>query len=349
MVASRALYGLFCPLGRASCLSAMTTFLSGIQPSGLQHLGNYFGAIRQHILGTEEPGDHFYFIADYHALTTSRDPEVLRERVRETAVTYLALGLDPAKASLFRQSDVPEVTEIAWLLSTVTGMGLLERAHSFKDKMTRGLKANVGLFTYPILMAADILAYESNVVPVGKDQVQHVEMAQDMAGYFNGAYGDVFVRPEYKLAAEAVFAKVPGLDGDKMSKSYGNTIPIFQTGKQLKKLFGKIKTDSRDPEEPKDPAEILPMRFLELFLPAAQLREWEERVRTGGEGAPGYGELKMAAYEAMEETFAPARAKREELLANPEALEEVLMAGAAKARERAARVRDRALQACGLK
>jgi tryptophanyl-tRNA synthetase len=328
----------------------MTTYLSGIQPTGLQHLGNYFGAIREHVRSLEQEGEHFFFIANYHALTTGRDPEALRTRVKETAIAYLALGLDPEKACLFRQSDVPEVTEIAWLLSCVTGMGLLERAHSYKDKVSHGIKPNVGLFTYPILMAADILAYNSTIVPVGKDQVQHVEMAQDMAGHFNHAFGkEVFVRPEYSLAKEAKFAKVVGIDGDKMSKSYENDIWIFETGKKLKKRFGKIKTDSREPSEPKDPAELLPFRFLELFLPEDELRGWEERVRAGGEGAPGYGELKMAAYEAMETTFAAAREKREYFLAHPAELEAILVAGAVKARERARSVRDAALLACGLK
>ena len=327
----------------------MTTFLSGIQPSGLQHLGNYFGAIKQHVDAHSGEGEHFYFIADYHSLTTCRDPQELRTQVRETAVTYLALGLDPERATLFRQSDVPEVCELAWLLATVTGMGLLERAHSYKDKLAHGVKPNVGLFTYPILMAADILAYDSNVVPVGKDQVQHVEMTQDMAGYFNNHYGEVFVRPEYRLSDNESCAKVPGLDGEKMSKSYNNDIWIFETGKKLKKQFGKLKTDSREPHEPKDPAEILPLRFLELFLDAGELADWTERVRAGGEGAPGYGELKMRAWEAMEEYFAPARARREELLANPDEVERVLRAGAAGARERATAVRDRALAACGLR
>src|SRR5262245_23767121 len=196
----------------------MKTFLSGIQPSGRPHIGNYFGAIRQHIELQESDAECFYFIADYHALTTSRDPALLREAVRDVAVTYLALGLDPKKVALFRQSDVKEVTEIAWLLSCVAGMGLLERAHSYKDKVARGIKPSVGLFTYPILMAADILAYDSTDVPVGRDQVQHVEMAQDMAGSFNAAYGDVFRRPEARLPAGDHLAKVPGLDGEKMSK-----------------------------------------------------------------------------------------------------------------------------------
>jgi tryptophanyl-tRNA synthetase len=327
----------------------MTTYLSGIQPSGLQHLGNYFGAIKQHVDGHRTEGEHFYFIADYHALTSGRDPEALRNHVVETAVTYLALGLDPERAVLFRQSDVPEVIEIAWLLATVTGMGLLERAHSYKDKLAHGIKPNVGLFTYPILMAADILAYDSNVVPVGKDQVQHVEMTQDMAGYFNNTYGEVFVRPEYQLSRDERCVKVLGLDGEKMSKSYNNDIWIFETGKKLKKQFGRLKTDSREPDEPKDPAEILPMRFMELFLEAGELSEWNERVKRGGEGAPGYGELKMRAWEAMEEYFAPARARREELLANPEEIERVLAAGARTARARAVQVRDRAIAACGLR
>ncbi|HJO26127.1 MAG TPA: tryptophan--tRNA ligase [Planctomycetota bacterium] len=329
----------------------MTTYLSGIQPSGLQHLGNYFGAIRQHIELQREAGEHFYFIADYHALTTSRDPSALRECVRETAVTYLALGLDPERATLFRQSDVPEVTEITWLLSTVTGMGLLERAHSYKDKLAHGVKPTAGLFTYPILMAADILAYDSHVVPVGKDQVQHVEMAQDMAGYFNGAYGtqgEVFVRPEYRLAGEA-FTKVPGLDGQKMSKTYGNDLWIFESGKRLKKRVGKLVTDSRAPEEPKDPGEILPMDFLALFLEADELADWRGRVRAGGDDAPGYGHMKTRVVEAMEEFFAPARARREELLAQPGLVDEILERGGQVARARARAVCDRALGACGLR
>src|SRR5260221_4004263 len=217
----------------------MNTYLSGIQPSGRPHLGNYFGAIQKHIelqrdsrgpKDLREAGKCFYFIADYHALTTSREPEKLRESVRDVAVTYLALGLDPDRVALFRQSDVKEVLEISWLLACVTGTGLLERAHSYKDKIARGIKPSVGLFTYPVLMAADILAYDSTHVPVGKDQLQHVEMAQDMAGSFNAAFGDVFVRPEPIVPAEESLAKVPGLDGEKMSKSYGNDVWILETG-----------------------------------------------------------------------------------------------------------------------
>ncbi|MDG1500804.1 MAG: tryptophan--tRNA ligase [Planctomycetota bacterium] len=333
----------------------MTTFLSGIQSSGRQHLGNYFGAIKQHIDGTATPGDHFYFIADYHALTTSRDPEELRGLVQETAITYLALGLDPEKCSLFRQTDVPEVHEIAWLLSCVTGMGLLERAHSYKDKVGNGIKPNVGLFTYPVLMAADILAYDSDVVPVGKDQIQHVEMTQDMAGYFNNTYGKhtpdgyAFVRPEYRMAASELFQKVPGVDGQKMSKSYGNSIWIFESGKKLKKAIGRVPTDSREPSEPKNPDELVLFDFLALFLEAKELEDWKERVRKGGPDAPGYGHLKMRVVEAMEEYFAPARKRREELIANPAEVEAALQRGAATARARAQMVRDRAMRACGLK
>ncbi len=327
----------------------MTTFLSGIQPTGRQHLGNYFGAIRQHVEGQAGAGEHFYFIADYHALTSVREPEKLREYVRETAVTYLALGLDPERSTLFRQSDVPEVAELTWLLSTVTTMGLLERAHSYKDKIAHGIKPSVGLFTYPILMAADILAYDSNFVPVGKDQVQHVEMAQDMAGYFNAAYGEVFVRPEASIPSSEKFAKVPGLDGQKMSKSYGNTLWIFETGKALKKAIGSIATDSRAPEEPKEPDGFLLFDFLELFLEAPELADWKERVRRGGTGAPGYGHLKARLIEAIEERFRGARARREELLADPAELDRILARGAGRARERATRTRDRALAACGLR
>ena len=327
----------------------MKTVLSGIQPSGRPHLGNYFGAIRQHIAMQEGSLQGFYFIADYHALTTARDPAALREAVRDVAVTYLALGLDPRKVALFRQSDVPEVTEIAWLLACVTGMGLLERAHSYKDKIAHGLKPSVGLFTYPVLMAADILAYDSDLVPVGKDQVQHVEMAQDMAGSFNTLFGDVFKRPEALMPADAAHAKVPGLDGEKMSKSYGNDVWVFESGKKLKTAFNRVATDSRPPEEPKDPDTILLISFLALFLEPARLDEWKARVRRGGEGAPGYGHLKVALIEAMEAYFAPARARRDELLADPAEVDRILARGAATARERAVAVRDRALRACGLR
>lgn len=327
----------------------MKTYLSGIQPSGRQHLGNYFGAIRRHIALQEAEGEKFYFIADYHALTTVQDPDVLREMVLEMAVTYLALGLDPERVTLFRQSDIPEVCELTWLLSCVTGTGLLERAHSYKDKLAHGIRTSVGLFTYPILMASDILAYDSDLVPVGKDQKQHVEMAQDMAGYFNNTYGEVFVRPEPLIPEDELFAKVPGVDGQKMSKSYGNAIWIFEEGKPLQKIVGKLVTDSRPPEEPKDASELLPFRFLELFCDAAELADWRERLARGGADAPGYGHLKMRVKEAMDEHFHAARVRRRELLADRGEIERILARGAETARSRAVATRDRALRACGLR
>ena len=343
---SQALLGLALP---------MKTFLSGIQPSGRQHFGNYFGAIREHLASQEVAGEHFYFIADLHALTTSRDPEELRGHVMDAAVGYLALGLDPTRINLFRQSDVPEVTELTWLLASVTGMGLLERATSYKDKLARGLKANVGLFTYPLLMAADILAYDSTHVPVGKDQKQHVEMTQDMAASFNHLYGkhadggQVFVKPECSFPDDELFAKVPGLDGEKMSKSYGNAIWIFEEGKALKKLINRITTDSRPPGDPKDPKDLLLFTFLRLFLKAEELADWEQRVRKGGPDAPGYGHLKVRLKEAIDERFGPARERRRELLKNPDQVEEVLQAGAKVARVRAKETLDRAYRACGIR
>jgi tryptophanyl-tRNA synthetase len=328
----------------------LTTYLSGIQSSGLIHLGNWFGAMRPHIELQELEGEHYYFIADYHALTTSRDPAVLKESVREAAVAYLAMGLDPERVVFWRQSDVPQVTEIAWMLSCVTGMGLLERAHSYKDKIAKGIKANVGLFTYPALMAADILAFDSTHVPVGADQKQHVEMTQDMAASFNAAFGaEVFRRPEPMIEADERLAKVVGVDGQKMSKSYGNTIWLFETGKKLKKAVNQITTDSRPPEEAKDPAGVLLFRFLELFLEAQELAEWEGRVREGGVDAPGYGHLKARLIEEIEERFRAGRARREELLGDPAEVDRILARGAERASERATEVRDRALAACGLR
>jgi tryptophanyl-tRNA synthetase len=325
------------------------TILSGIQPSGRPHLGNYFGALRHHIAATAEPGEHFYFIADYHALTSSRDPEALRANVADVAATYLALGLDPERAVLWRQSDVPEVTEIAWLLACVTGMGLLERAHSYKEKTGHGLKPNVGLFTYPILMAADILAFDADWVPVGRDQVQHLEMAQDMAGYFNGAFGEVFKRPEARLPVNEREAKVPGLDGQKMSKSYGNDIWIFAEGKELKQRINQVVTDSRPPEEAKDPSGLVLYELLALFLSPDEQADWAERLRRGGPGAPGYGQLKARLTEGIEAAFGPARERRRQLLSDPAELNRLLARGAERARVRATSVRDRALRACGLR
>ncbi|MEX1023727.1 MAG: tryptophan--tRNA ligase [Planctomycetota bacterium] len=327
----------------------MQTILSGIQATGLPHLGNYFGAIRPHVALQDEVGTKLYFIADFHALTTCRDPEALRASVREIAATYLALGLDPERAALFRQTDVPEVTEIAWLLSCVTGMGLLERAHSYKDKVAKGQKPNVGLFFYPVLMAADILAYDATLVPVGRDQAQHLEMTQDMAASFNHLFGEVFQRPEARMPGEELFAKVPGVDGEKMSKSYGNDIWIFAEGKALKKAVNRIVTDSREPSESKDPDSVLLMSFLGLFLEREELDTWRERLRAGGADAPGYGHLKARLIEAMDAEFAPARERRRQLLDDPAELDRALLRGAETARARAQATVDRARRATGLR
>ncbi|MBI4870571.1 MAG: tryptophan--tRNA ligase [Candidatus Riflebacteria bacterium] len=316
--------------------------LSGVQPSGKLHLGNYFGAILQH-LQLQDQGEAYYFIANYHALTTIQDAKLLRENTRDVAATYLALGLDPARAVFFRQSDVPEVTELAWLLSTVSGMGLLERAHSYKDKIARGLSASVGLFCYPILMAADILAYQSDFVPVGQDQVQHVEMTQDMAAYFNNAFGcEVFRRPEYRLNHTA---KVPGTDGQKMSKSYGNTIGIFAAGSELKKSVMGIVTDSTPLEEPKDPSKCTVYALYGLFATPAELEDMAARYRKGGFG---YGSAKKELLAKIDATFAPYRARRQELLASPDRIEDVLVDGARRARAEARKTLDTARAACGL-
>jgi tryptophanyl-tRNA synthetase len=299
-------------------------FLSGVQPSGKLHLGNYFGAVKQHI-ALQDEGDAFYFIADYHALTTIQDPRQLRENTRDVAMDYLALGLDPAKCVFFRQSDVPQVTELSWILSTVTNKGLMERAVSYKEKVDKGIDASVGLFTYPILMAADILIYRSHCVPVGKDQVQHIEMTQDIAGRFNRAYADVFPIPTYRLDT---YSKVPGTDGQKMSKSYGNTIDIFAEGKPLEKVVKGIVTDSKTVAEPKDPQTCNVFALYGLFASEEDKQLLAARYRQGG---MGYGEAKKLLLEKIESNFADARQKRKGLQERPHYVEDVLRAGAAKA------------------
>jgi tryptophanyl-tRNA synthetase len=317
--------------------------LSGIQPSGVLHLGNWFGAMAQHV-ALQDEGAVFYFIADYHALTSVQDPARLRALVRDVALDYLALGLDPARASLFRQSDVPEVAELTWILSTVTPMGLLERATSYKDKLARGIAPRAGLFFYPVLMAADILAYRSDVVPVGKDQVQHLEMARDMAQAFHRAFDcEVFTLPEARLAERAEV--VPGTDGQKMSKSYGNAIEIFAEGKALKKAVMSIKTDSRAVEEPKDPESCLVYQLHRLVAPPEQAEEMAARLARGGYG---YGEAKQALLAALDERFAPARARRRELAQDPGAVEAVLEAGGRRARAEAAAMLEEVRTAAGL-
>ncbi len=317
-------------------------YLSGIQPSGSLHLGNYFGAILQH-LAAQEAGRSFYFIANYHALTTVHDAAQLRAYTFEAAATYLALGLDPERSIIFRQSDVPEVTELTWLLLTATPMGELERAVSYKDKTAKGLPASAGLFIYPVLMAADILGYDATVVPVGKDQVQHLEMAREFARAFNHQYGQpVFIEPRHQLSKGAA---VPGLDGQKMSKSYDNTIPIFASGKPLKKLVGRIVTDSKAMGSPLDPDTCSVFALYALFATDDEKAEMADKYR---KGAIGYGDAKKALMEKIEATFAGARARFAELNADPSVVEDVLREGGKKAREVAREVTDRARAACGL-
>jgi tryptophanyl-tRNA synthetase len=331
--------------------------LSGTQPSAKLHLGNYFGAIRQYI-DLQHEGEAFYFIAEYHALTTIRETaerlsaeagktvrpaDLLRQYSHDVALDFLALGLDPAKSVLYRQSDVPEVCELAWILSTVTNMGLLERGHSFKDKTDKGFEASVGLFTYPLLMAADILIVRSHVVPVGQDQVQHLEMTADMAGKFNRAFGEVFPEPAARLTKES---KVPGTDGQKMSKSYGNTIEIFAEGNALKKTVMGIKTDSTPMGQPLVPETCNVFALYSLFATE------EEKAALAGQyrsGAVGYGGAKKLLLEKINAYFAPAREKRKQLAAHPEQVEEILRKGAERARAEARQTMALVRQAVGMK
>src|SRR6266436_711486 len=317
--------------------------LSGIQPSGALHLGNYFGMMKPAI-ELQSEGEAFYFIANYHSMTSLFDAAERRRNTLEVALDFLACGLDSKRAVFFRQSDVPEVTELTWMLSTVTPMGLLERCTSYKDKIAKGISPNHGLFAYPVLMAADILIYDSNVVPVGQDQKQHVEVARDIAIKFNEQYGQTFIIPEPQIRTDA--AKVPGTDGEKMSKSYGNTIEIFGDEKLLRRKVMSIKMDSRTPQEPKPDAEQnLAIQLLRLITPADVAKEHEDRLRAGG---LGYGDLKKAVFDNYWNYFAKARASRAELAANPDYVQQVLTAGAAKARGLAQQVLKRARVASGL-
>lgn len=315
--------------------------LSGIQPTGRFHWGNYFGAIRQYI-DLQQGNEAYYFIANLHALTTLRDPAQLRQYSLDAALDLLALGLDPDHATLFIQSDVPEVSELCWLLMTQTPMGLLERCHAYKDKKAKGLAADAGLFTYPVLMAADILAYDADVVPVGEDQVQHIEVCRDIAGAFNHRFGEVFVMPKARVLDHS--ARVPGTDGEKMSKSYHNTIEVFEDVKAARKKVMRIQTDSRPLEEPKDPATDHLYQLYSLFAAADQREEMAAKYRRGGFG---YGEVKKALADVAETFFAPARERRAELAAHPQRVSEILAAGAERARRKAATVLARARQACG--
>jgi tryptophanyl-tRNA synthetase len=316
--------------------------LSGIQPSGVLHIGNYFGMMRPAI-ELQREGETFYFIADYHALTSVRDPQALRENSRRVALDFLACGLDPERSALFRQSDVPQVTELAWILSTVAPMGLLERAHSYKDKLARGLAPTVGLFSYPVLMAADILIYDSDVVPVGKDQKQHIEITRDLAGKINDTYGDVFKLPEPRIQPSTEV--VPGIDGQKMSKSYGNNIDIFGDENEMRKRVMSIVTDSTPVEAPKDPARSTIFLLYSLFASkeeAANMRERFEKGRTG------YGEFKKELFEKLWAYFAPMRERREEILRDKSYIDRVLTRGARRANEVANQVMQHVRHAVGI-
>jgi tryptophanyl-tRNA synthetase len=317
--------------------------LSGIQPSGTLHLGNYFGMMKPSI-ELQEKGEAFYFIANYHSMTTVFDAATRRENTLTVALDFLACGLDPKRTVFFRQSDVPEVTELTWILGSVAPMGLLERCVSYKDKVAKGIAFNFGLFAYPVLMAADILIYDSNVVPVGQDQKQHIEVTRDIATKFNEQYGQTFVVPEGQIRAEV--AKVPGIDGEKMSKSYDNAIEIFGDEKALRKKIMGIKMDSRTPQEPKpDADQNLAIQLLKLVAPTEVAADYEKRLRAGG---LGYGDLKKELFENYWNYFSAARAERAELSKNLDYVEQVLSEGAAKARQLAQKVLRRARKASGL-
>jgi tryptophanyl-tRNA synthetase len=323
--------------------------LSGIQPSGVLHIGNYFGMMKPAI-ALQAEGEALYFIADYHALTSVRDPDALRENCRRVAVDFLACGLDPERATLFRHSDVPQVTELAWILSTVAPMGLLERAHSYKDKLARGLSATVGLFSYPVLMAADILIYDSDVVPVGKDQKQHIEMTRDLAVKMNEIFGksegdrQIFKLPEARI--QPATETVPGIDGQKMSKSYGNNIDIFGDEKEMRRRVMSIVTDSTPVEASKDPAKSTIFKLYSLVASKNENAAMREKFLKGG---TGYGDFKKQLFEKLWEYFAPMRKRREEILADESYIDKVLEKGATRANEIAEQVMKRVREAVGLR
>ena len=316
--------------------------LSGIQPSGVLHIGNYFGMMRPAI-DLQREGETFYFIADYHALTSVRDPKALRENSRRVALDFLACGLDPERSALFLQSDVPQVTELAWILSTVAPMGLLERAHSYKDKLTRGLAPTVGLFSYPVLMAADILIYDSDIVPVGKDQKQHIEMTRDLAVKINETYGKVFKLPEPRINPQTQV--IPGLDGQKMSKSYGNNIDNFGDENETRKRVMSILTDSTPVEAPKDPARSTMFQLYSLFASKEEIADMRDRFQKGG---TGYGEFKKELFEKLWQYFEPMRTRREEIVRDKSFIDNVLARGARRASEVADTVMQRVRSAVGL-
>ena len=312
--------------------------LTGIQPSGALHIGNYFGAIKQ-MVDLQEKSDLFIFIANYHALTSLKDGEALKNNTLDAAINFIALGIDPHKTTFWAQSDVKEVLELYWILSGYTPMGLLERAHSYKDKVAKGIGANHSLFSYPVLMAADILLFDSNIIPVGKDQIQHVEITRDIALKFNNDCGDILTIPEFKVDEEV--STVPGLDGAKMSKSYGNTIDIFCTDKELKKATSRIVTDSTPMEEPKNPLTCNIFALAKLFLENDEVEALKARYAKGGEG---YGHFKAYLSTLIWDYFAPAREKRAYYMEHKDEVIDILETGAQKARaiasEKMRRIRD---------
>ena len=323
--------------------------LSGIQPSGVLHIGNYFGMMRPAI-ALQAEGEAFYFIADYHALTSVRDPKALRENIRRVALDFLACGLDPERAALFRQSDVPQVTELAWILSTIAPMGLLERSHSYKDKLARGMPPSVGLFSYPVLMAADILIYDSDVVPVGKDQKQHIEITRDLVVKINETFGQsepdgqIFKLPEPRI--QAATEVVPGIDGQKMSKSYGNNIDIFGDEKEMRKRVMSIVTDSTPVEAPKDASRSTIFQLYSLVASKSEIAGMRERFQ---KGSTGYGDFKKELFEKLWEYFTPMRERREEILADKSYIDNVLARGAKRANEIADQVMTRVRKRVGLR
>jgi tryptophanyl-tRNA synthetase len=317
--------------------------LTGLQPSGKLHVGNYFGAMEPAVR-LQDMGEAFYFIADYHAMTSSQDPAALRENVRELAIDFLACGLDPKRAVFFRQSAVPEVNELAWILSTICPMGLLNKCHSYKDKISQGIAPNHGLFAYPVLMAADILLYDSNQVPVGKDQKQHLEVTRDLAVKLNETYGEgTVILPEPIIREDT--AIVIGLDGRKMSKSYQNTLPIFGEEKPLKKTIMRIQTDSTPVEEPKPTADSTILALYKLFASEA---DHQAMVSDHEKGGIGYGDFKKRLADAYWDYFAPMRERRAAIAADPGYVDSVLREGAERAREEAGKVLARVRRAVGL-
>ena len=317
--------------------------LSGVQPSGELHVGNYFGAFKQFVDLQAEEHEGYYFVANFHALTTIRDRAAMRQRTLEVAMAFLACGLDPQRSVLFVQSDIPEVTELTWLLSTVTPMGLLQRCHAYKEKTAEGISADHGLFAYPVLMAADILIYDSDLVPVGQDQKQHVEVTRDIAIKFNETYGDVFKLPAPKILPEV--AVVPGTDGRKMSKSYGNVITLFADEKQTKREVMAIVTDSTPVEAPKDPEACTLFAIFRLFAPEDERAEVKRRYREGG---AAYGTIKKRLVELVNGYFRPARERYNELAADPDRVRDILRDGAQRARSVAQVTLERAREACGM-